>query len=95
MYEKVLAESWKQMKADDQVAREEMEREETQCITQLKEEEAKKGVEQIEAQLKPLAEGREKSYAQRREAGKPPLLPKIPDDKWVKIIEQWPRGPRR
>ena len=23
------------------------------------------------------------------------LLPKIPDDEWVKIIEQWPRGPRR
>ena len=32
-----------------------------------------------------MAEAREKSYAQRREAGRPPLLPKIPDDEWVDI----------
>ena len=72
-----------------------MEREEAQHITQQKEEEAKKEVEQIEAQVKPLAETMEKCYAQRKEAGKPPLLPKIPHDEWVKIIEQWLCGPRR
>ena len=83
------------MKADDQVARQEMEREEAQHITQWKEEEAKKEVKQIEAQLKLLAEAREECYAQRKEAGKPPLLPKIPDNEWVKIVEQWPCGPRR
>ena len=52
-----------------------MEREEAQRITQQKEEAEKKEVEQIEAQLKPLAEAREKCYAQRKEEGKPPLLP--------------------
>ena len=72
-----------------------MEREEAQHITQQKEEAAEKEVEQIEAQLKTMAEAREKFYAQRKEAGKPPLLPKIPDDEWKKIIEQWLHGPRR
>ena len=94
-YEKVLAESWEKTKAEDQVTRQEMEREEAQHITQQKEEAAKKEVEQIEAQLKPLAEAREKCYAQRKEVGKPPLLPKIPGDEWTKIIEQWPHGSRR
>ena len=94
-YEKVLEESWEKTKAEDRVARQKMEREEAQCITQQKEEAAKKEVEQIEAQLKPLAEAREKCYAQRKETGKPPLLPKIPDDEWMKIVEQWPCGPRR
>ena len=42
-----------------------------------------------------MAEAREKCYAQRKEASKPPLLPKIPDDEWKKIIKQWPYGPRR
>ena len=42
-----------------------------------------------------MAEAREKCYAQRKEAGKPPLLPNIPDDEWKKIIEQWLHGPRR
>ena len=63
-----------------------MEREEDLHTTQQKEEEAKKELEQIEAQVKCLAEAREKCYAQRKDAGKPPLLPKIPDDEWVKII---------
>ena len=44
-YENVLAERWEKMKADNQVARQEMEREEAQCISQQKEEEAKKEVE--------------------------------------------------
>ena len=44
-YENVLAESWEKMEADDQVARQEMEREEAQHITHQKEEEAKKEVE--------------------------------------------------
>ena len=43
-YEKVLAESWEKMNADDQVARQEMEREEVHHNTQQKEEEAKKEV---------------------------------------------------
>ena len=72
-----------------------MEREEGQHISQQKEKEAKKDIERIEAQLKTLAEAREKCYAQRKEADKPPLLRKIPDDEWKKIIEQWPCGPRR
>ena len=94
-YENVLEESWEKTKTDNQVAQQGTEREEAQHISQQKEEEAKKEVERIEAQLKPFAETREKCYAQRKEAGKPPLLPKIPDDEWKKIVEQWPCGPRR
>ena len=94
-YEKVLAESWEKTKVEDRVARQEKEREEAKCITQQKEEATKKEIEQIEAQLKPLAETREKCYAQRKEAGKPPLLPIIPDDEWTKIVERWPCRPRR
>ena len=44
-YENVLAESWEKTKVDDRVARQEMEREEAQHISQQKEEEAKKKVE--------------------------------------------------
>ena len=44
-YENVLAESWEKTEADDQVARQEMEREEDQHISQQKEEEANKEVE--------------------------------------------------
>ena len=94
-YGKVIAESWEQMIADDQAVREEMKREEAEHIAQQKEEEAKKEAEQKEAQLKPMAEAREKLCTQRREAGKPPLLPKIPEDKWAKLITQWLCRPRR
>ena len=42
-----------------------------------------------------MAETREKCCAQRKEAGKLPFLPKIPDDEWMKIIEQWLHGLKR
>ena len=45
-YESVLAESWKKLKAEDQVARQEMEREEAQHITQQKDDEWTKIFEQ-------------------------------------------------
>ena len=48
-YEKVPAETWEKTKTEDRVARQKMEREEAQHITQQKEDAVKKEVEQIKA----------------------------------------------
>ena len=46
--ERRLAESWAQVEADDRAAREQMEREEVECITQEKEEKVKQEAKSIE-----------------------------------------------
>ena len=38
---------------------------------------------------------KEEVTARRREKGLPPVLPRIPDDQWAKLVENWPKGPRR
>ena len=38
---------------------------------------------------------KEKVIARRREKGQFPVLPRTPDDQWAKIVENWPKGPRR
>ena len=38
---------------------------------------------------------KEKVIAGRREKGLPPVLPMTPDNQWAKMVENWPKGPRR
>ena len=63
-----LAESWKQVEADDRAAREQMKREEAECITQAKEEKAKQEAKCIEEQLKPILEFKQKFLASRKQS---------------------------
>ena len=63
-----LAESWKQVEADDRAAREQMEREEDEHIAQAKEERAKQEAKHIEEQLKPILEFKQKFLASRKQS---------------------------
>ena len=38
---------------------------------------------------------KEELIARRREKGLSPVLPRTPDDQWAKMVENWPKGPRR
>ena len=38
---------------------------------------------------------KEEVIARRREKGPLPVLPRTPDDQWAKMVENWPKGPRR
>ena len=61
--ERRLAESWKQVEADNRAAREQMEREEAEHITQAKEERAKQEAKHIEEKLTPILEFKQKFLA--------------------------------
>ena len=38
---------------------------------------------------------KEEAIARRKEKGPLPLLPRIPGDQWPKLVENWPKGPRK
>ena len=59
------------------------------------EEEIEKQVKGSVAQLQSPATVKEEVTARRREKGLPPVLPRTPDDQWAKMVENWPKGPRR
>ena len=94
-YEKKITESWRQTIEDDRVVREQMEREEVERATRQKEEEIEKEGKGPEEQPQSPATVKEEVIAGRREKGLPPGLPKVPDDQWAKLVENWPKGPRR
>ena len=62
-----LAESWKQVEANDRAAIEQMEREQAEHITQAKEEKVKQEAKHIEEQLKPILEFKRKFLASRKQ----------------------------
>ena len=66
--ERRLAESWAQVEADNRAAREQMEREKAECITQAKEEKMKQEAKCVEEQLKPILEIKKKFLASRKES---------------------------
>ena len=66
--ERRLTESWKQVEADNRAAREQMEREEAEHITQAKEERAKQEAKHIEEQLTPILEFKQKYLASRKQS---------------------------
>ena len=66
--ERRLAESWKQVEADDRAAREQMEREEAEHITQAKEDRAKQEAKCIEEQLTPILEFKQNFLASRKQS---------------------------
>ena len=94
-YGKKIAEGWRQTIEDDRVVREQMEREEAEQATRQIEEEIEKQAEGSEAQLQSPAAVKEEVTGRRREKGLPPVLPRTPDDQWEKMVEKWPKGPRR
>ena len=63
-----MAESWKQVEADDRAAREQMEREEAEHITLAKEEKAKQEAKHIEEQLEPILEFKQKLLASSKQS---------------------------
>ena len=66
--ERRLAESWTQVEAHNRAAREQMEREEAEHITQAKEEKVKQEAKHIEEQLKPILEFKQKFLARRKQS---------------------------
>ena len=94
-YEKKIAEGWKQTIEDNRVVREQMEREEAKQATRQIEEELEKQAEGSEALPQSPATVKEEGIARRKEKGLPQLLPRIPGDQWPKLVENWPKGPRR
>ena len=63
-----MAESRAQVEADDRAAREQMQREEDEHITQAKEEKAKEEAKCIEEQLKPILEFKQQYLASRKQS---------------------------
>ena len=72
-----------------------MEREEAKQATTQIEEELEKQVEGSEAQPQSPATVKKEVIARKKEKGLPPLLPRTQDDQWPKLVENWPKGPRK